>query len=88
MYFIFSVCRLYEQEKTSHGELKQTWKLANEQFLDQQTKMSFELDHTKQLLTPQQLEQVSKEMRQRRALSPPRVPERKSSKNDIMLDFD
>ena len=51
----------------SHAELKQTWKLANDQLLDQQTKLSFELDHTKKLLTLQQLEQVSKEVRQHRA---------------------
>ena len=47
----------------SHTELKQTWKLANEQFLDQQTKLFFELEQTKKLLTAQQLEHVSKEVR-------------------------
>ena len=47
----------------SHAELKQTWKLANEQFIDQQTKLSAELDRTKKILTPQQLEQLSRDMR-------------------------
>lgn len=85
---LHNVCRLYEQEKASLGELKQTWKLANEQFLDQQTKISFELEHTKQLLTPQQLEHVSKEMRQHRAQNPPPVSDRVSTKNDAVFDFD
>lgn len=51
----------------SHSELKQTWKLANEQFLAQQMKLVSELDVAKRLLTPQQLEQLSKEMRKYRA---------------------
>ena len=53
----------------SHTELKQTWKLANEQFLDQQTKLFFELEQTKKLLTIQQLECVSKEVRQHNVTS-------------------
>ncbi|XP_066921151.1 rab GTPase-binding effector protein 1-like [Clytia hemisphaerica] len=92
---LHNVCRLFEQEKMSHGELKQTWKLANEQFLDQQTKLSFELDYTKKLLTPQQLEQVSKEVRQFKASQPsaqqtPKLnttPKTKS-RNELLGDFD
>ena len=52
----------------SHTELKQTWELANEQFLDQQTKFLFELEQAKKLLTAQQLEHVSKEVRQHNAI--------------------
>ena len=98
--FIFTVCRLFEQEKMSHAELKQTWKLANDQFLDQQTKLSFELDHTKKLLTPQQLEHVSKEVRQFKASQPPsnKAPAQQTpksnttpktkSRNELLGDFD
>lgn len=63
------MCRLFETEKMSHSELKQTWKLANEQFLSQQTKLSNELERTKKILTPQQREQLSKEMRQDRNIN-------------------
>ena len=62
--FVLLVCRLFEQEKGSHSELKQTWKLANEQFLSQQSKLVFEIENMKKLLQPQQLEQLSKLMRQ------------------------
>ena len=61
--FVLLVCRLFEQEKGSHSELKQTWKLANEQFLSQQSKLVFEMKNMKKLLQPQQLEQLSKLMR-------------------------
>lgn len=66
----FLVCRLFETEKMCHSELKQTWKLANEQFLSQQTKLVTEMDRTKKILTPQQLEQLSREMRQERMANP------------------
>jgi len=95
----FVVCRLFEQEKTNHVELKQTWKMANEQFLDQQTKLSFELEFAKKLLTPQQLEQVSKEIRQKRALmataeqekkqqEPSPSPKTQKQRNELVADFD
>ena len=61
--FVLLVCRLFEQEKGSHSELKQTWKLANKQFLSQQSKLVFEIKNMKKLLQPQQLEQLSKLMR-------------------------
>lgn len=57
---LHNVCRLFEQEKMSHNELKQTWKLANEQFLTQQQNLIAELELTKLILTPSQLEQLSK----------------------------
>lgn len=57
---LHNVCRLFEQEKMSHNELKQTWKLANEQFLTQQKKLVAELEVTQQLMSPEQIEQLSK----------------------------
>ena len=61
--FVLLVCRLFEQEKGSHSELKQTWKLGNEQFLSQLSKLVFEIKNMKKLLQPKQLEQLSKLMR-------------------------
>lgn len=60
---MFLVCRLFEQEKMSHLELKQTWKLANEQFLEQQNNLAFENEKMKKFLTHQQLEQLSRDVR-------------------------
>ena len=57
---LHNVCRLFEQEKMSHNELKQTWKLANDQFLTQQQNILIELESTKNILTPSQLEEISK----------------------------
>ena len=39
-----NVCRLYEEEKAKHNELKQTWKMANEEFLSQQMNLLSELE--------------------------------------------
>ena len=47
----------------NHNELKETWKLANEQFLEQQNNLVFELGTMRKLLTLQQLEQLSRDLR-------------------------
>ena len=49
------VCRLYEQERTSHRELKQTWQLANDQFLANQRLQDAELRRVRSMLTADQL---------------------------------
>ncbi|XP_057295276.1 rab GTPase-binding effector protein 1-like isoform X4 [Hydractinia symbiolongicarpus] len=64
---LHNVCRLFEQEKMSHSELKQTWKLANEQFLEQQNNLAFENEKMKTFLTHQQLEQLSRDIRVERS---------------------
>lgn len=56
---LHNVCRLFEQEKMSHNELKQTWKLANEQFIAQQQNLFYELERTKSVLSPEQYDQLS-----------------------------
>jgi len=71
---LHNVCRLFEQEKANHNELKQTWALANEQFLYQQNKLIFELDTSKNLLTSHQLEQLSKVMREESNIFEPQPP--------------
>ena len=58
------VCRLLEQEKTDHKDLKETWRKANEQFLEQQMALSWEIEKMRELLTPAQNERLSKEYRQ------------------------
>ncbi|EDV22442.1 uncharacterized protein TRIADDRAFT_59047 [Trichoplax adhaerens] len=50
------VCRLLEDEKMAGNELKQTWKLANDGFLERQKSFQNEIDCMKILLSPQQQE--------------------------------
>ncbi len=65
--FLLLVCSLLEQEKSEHRDLKETWRKANEQFLDQQMMLSWEIDKMRQLLTPAQMEKLSKEFRKTQA---------------------
>ena len=87
----FSVCRLLEQEKMEHRELKQTWKMANDQFLEQQTMLSWEIEKMKRFLTPVQLEKLSKEVRQKKALTIKTVAEEPymvGKPEDDLIKFD
>ncbi|RDD41113.1 Rab GTPase-binding effector protein 1 [Trichoplax sp. H2] len=54
--FLVTVCRLLEDEKMAGNELKQTWKLANDGFLERQKSFQNEIDCMKILLSPQQQE--------------------------------
>ena len=60
-----TVCRLLEQEKAEHRELKETWKKANEQFIEQQTSLFWEIEKMRGMLTPAQNERLSKEYRKK-----------------------
>ena len=51
----------------AHRELKQTWTLANEQFLQQQQMLQSELERMRKELTPAQLEHLSRDIRRERA---------------------
>jgi len=62
---LHNVCRLLEQEKSEHRELKETWKKANEQFIEQQTTLCWEIEKMREMLSPAQNERLSKEYRQR-----------------------
>ena len=59
----FAVCRLLEQEKTDHRDLKETWRKANEEFLEQQTMLCWEIENMRDLMTPAQNEKLSRRYR-------------------------
>ena len=63
--FIFpSVCRLLEQEKMSHNDLKQTWEMANVQFVENLKVQSEAFTRVWNVLTPAQQAAVQKKQGQ------------------------
>ncbi|EDO44617.1 predicted protein, partial [Nematostella vectensis] len=55
---LHNVCRLIEQEKTAHRELKKTWQMANDQFLESQTLQNKEYIRVWNILTPEQKQTI------------------------------
>ncbi|BFZ04743.1 hypothetical protein BsWGS_07781 [Bradybaena similaris] len=53
------VCRLLEDEKQSHEALKQTWQMANDQFLESQRLMMMDLRRMEGVLTTEQQRQIA-----------------------------
>jgi len=53
------VCRLLEEEQASHESLKQTWQMANDQFLEAQRLMMMDLRRMEGVLTTEQQRQVA-----------------------------
>lgn len=58
---MFSVCRLLEQEKKEHGELKCTWQMANDQFLESQRLMMMDMRRMESVLSTEQQRQIAGE---------------------------
>ena len=56
--FCTVVCRQLENEKASHDSLKQTWQMANVQFLETQQQHRLEMKKVADLLTSEQLDQL------------------------------
>ena len=54
MFIISSVCRLLEQEKMSHNDLKQTWEMANVQFVENLRVQGEAFTRVWNILTPDQ----------------------------------
>ena len=52
------MCRLLEQEKTAHLELKQTWQMANNQFLEVQRVQDLEYRRLYSLLEMEQKQRL------------------------------
>ncbi|CAL1528515.1 unnamed protein product [Lymnaea stagnalis] len=57
------VCNLLEEEKQSHEALKQTWQMANDQFLESQRLMMMDLRRMEGVLTTEQQRQIADENR-------------------------
>ncbi|XP_048582683.1 rab GTPase-binding effector protein 1 isoform X2 [Nematostella vectensis] len=58
---LHNVCRLIEQEKTAHRELKKTWQMANDQFLESQTLQNKEYIRVWNILTPEQKQTIEEQ---------------------------
>ncbi|KAI8504972.1 growth factor [Branchiostoma belcheri] len=58
---LHDVCRLLEEEKRKHAELKKTWELANDQFLESQRLMLADLKRMSGVLSEEQQRQQQRE---------------------------
>nr|KAI8753100.1 rab GTPase-binding effector protein 1 isoform X2 [Biomphalaria glabrata] len=54
-----AVCNILEEEKQSHEALKQTWQMANDQFLESQRLMMMDLRRMEGVLTVEQQRQIA-----------------------------
>ncbi|XP_035690363.1 rab GTPase-binding effector protein 1-like isoform X6 [Branchiostoma floridae] len=61
---LHDVCRLLEEEKRKHAELKKTWELANDQFLESQRLMLADLKRMSGVLSEEQQRQVQELQKQ------------------------
>ncbi|XP_036053927.1 rab GTPase-binding effector protein 1 isoform X2 [Onychomys torridus] len=55
---LHEVCRLLEQERQQHNQLKHTWQKANDQFLESQRLLMRDMQRMEIVLTSEQLRQV------------------------------
>ncbi|XP_074046587.1 rab GTPase-binding effector protein 1 [Macrotis lagotis] len=55
---LHEVCRLLEQERQQHNQLKHTWQRANDQFLESQRLLMRDMQRLEVVLTSEQLRQV------------------------------
>ena len=58
-----SVIKLLEQEKLEHEDLKRTWEMANEQFLESQNLLVMDIRRLESILNSEQVEAVFSEFR-------------------------
>ena len=60
---VFSVCAMLELEKKQHDELKMTWQMANDQFLESQRLMMMDMRRIESVLSAEQQRQILGETR-------------------------
>ncbi|XP_061189637.1 rab GTPase-binding effector protein 1-like isoform X3 [Saccostrea echinata] len=63
------VCRILEDEKKSHEDLRQTWQMANDQFLESQRLMMMDLRRMESVLTVEQQRQIGDALRKMEQVS-------------------
>ncbi|XP_065663176.1 rab GTPase-binding effector protein 1 isoform X4 [Hydra vulgaris] len=85
---LHNVCHLLEQEKSNHKELKETWTLANERFITTHNAMQKELELMREVLTSQQLEQISKSLRNNSSTFKPVTNSEKQKSIESLINFD
>ncbi|XP_048743055.1 rab GTPase-binding effector protein 1-like isoform X6 [Ostrea edulis] len=57
------VCKILEEEKRCHEDLRQTWQMANDQFLESQRLMMMDLRRMESVLTVEQQRQIGDALR-------------------------
>lgn len=56
---LHEVCRMLEDEKRVHNDLKRTWQMANDQFLESQRLMMMDMRRMESVLTTEQQRQIA-----------------------------
>jgi len=51
---MFSVCSILDEEKRAHNQLKETWQMANDQFLESQRLNMMDMRRMESLLSAEQ----------------------------------
>jgi len=57
--FTLVVCKLLEQEKLEHTDLKRTWQMANDQFLESQRLMVMDMRRVESVLSAEQQRRIT-----------------------------
>lgn len=55
---MIAVCKLLDVEKRQHNELKMTWQMANDQFLESQRLMMMDMRRMESVLSAEQQRQI------------------------------
>ena len=58
-YLFIIVCNILSNEKREHGQLKETWQMANDQFLESQRLMMMDMRRMESLLSSEQQRQLT-----------------------------
>ena len=53
------MCKLLEQERFAHTDLKRTWQMANDQFLESQRLMVMDMRRVESVLSMEQQRQIT-----------------------------
>jgi len=60
--YLWTVCRLLDQERLDHTSLKRTWQMANDQFLASQRQLLADVRTMESILTAEQKMEIAGEL--------------------------
>ncbi|XP_043849130.1 rab GTPase-binding effector protein 1 isoform X1 [Dromiciops gliroides] len=88
---LHEVCRLLEQERQQHNQLKHTWQRANDQFLESQRLLMRDMQRLEVVLTSEQLRQVEERKKrdqeedEQERLRKKKEPEKTDTEEEVKL---
>ncbi|XP_064619716.1 rab GTPase-binding effector protein 1-like isoform X2 [Lineus longissimus] len=82
---LHEVCRLLEKEKKEHNDLKRTWQMANDQFLEAQRLLMKDMMRMESVLTAEQQRQISELQRKEQESAQQQLQQEEKSDNEIAV---